>query len=74
VDVDEGLAGRWRDGQATGLCNGHAEETQRLGKVVGSTRRELRCKRTEVMWSDMAQVARDERGDAIGGTMNGGQV
>jgi hypothetical protein len=40
--VDEGLAGRWHDGQATGLCDGHAEETQRLGRSCGATRRELR--------------------------------
>jgi hypothetical protein len=43
-------------------------------EVVGSTRREVRCKRMEVMWNDMTQVARDERGDATGGMVNGGQV
>jgi hypothetical protein len=66
--------GKWYDGQATGSCDDHMEETRSPRKDVGSTWQELRCKRMEVMWSDMAQDVRDERGDAACRTVSGGQV
>jgi hypothetical protein len=41
-------------------------------EAMGSTQWEMGCNRTKVMWNDMTQVERDERGNATGRTMNGG--
>jgi hypothetical protein len=41
---------------------------------VGATQAGLRCNGMEVMWSEVAQVAGDEKGTGTGGTVSGRQM
>jgi hypothetical protein len=44
---------------------------RRLRIAWGPHKRELRSNGMEVMWSEVAQVARDEKGTGIDGTVSG---
>jgi hypothetical protein len=49
----------------------NCEWTRRLRMAWGSHKKKMRCNGMEAMWSEVAQVAGDEKGTGTGGTVSG---